>query len=191
MVAALWRDFERGANERVPIVFATDEALWLSRTGHTFRQFYTDPRVQLQVQLEGPAWFADAVVQDQRLGPPAEAWTVTPRFWMDEPEFFGCEVVIQEDSFAWSRPLAGSKADLVGRLADLDPAQRARRCLEWARPCRQQQQGGSTQLTCGELKPKWLGEDRPPPAPKHLACCALHAGGGPLGCGHSARITGP
>ena len=79
-VAALWEAFGRQENRRVPITFATDEALWLDLTGDTFREFYEDAATQLRVQLGGAAWLADTVVADQHAGPPTDAWTVTPRF---------------------------------------------------------------------------------------------------------------
>ena len=130
-VDGLWEAFGRKENPRVPIGFATDEAVWLDLTGHTFRDFYTDPAVQLRVLLEGAAWLADNVVADHRIGPPDEAWTVTPRFWMDEPEFFGCDVAVQENDFAWSRPLECSKDDLLARIADIDPAERIKDTRLW------------------------------------------------------------
>jgi len=131
-VAELWDAFWRGENRRVPIVFATDEYLWLGLTGHSFREFYTDPRVQLRVSLEGDAWFRENVVHDRPMGPPEDCWQVAPRFWMDEPEAFGCEVVIQEDDFAWSMPLKGSKADILARVRDIDPMQSVRSSRLWA-----------------------------------------------------------
>jgi hypothetical protein len=121
-VSELWEAFSRGENRRVPIAMATDEYLWLGLTGNSFAQFYTDPRVQLAVTLEGEAWFRDTVVHDRPMGPP-DVWRVAPRFWMDEPECFGCNVLIQEDDFAWSEPLAGSKADLLAAIRDIDPRQ--------------------------------------------------------------------
>jgi hypothetical protein len=66
------------------------------------------------------------------MGPPADAWTVAPRFWMDEPEFFGCEVEIQQDTYAWSKPLSDSKVDLLARLADIDPVARVQETSLWA-----------------------------------------------------------
>ena len=131
-VTALWADYAQQANERVPIVIASDEALWLKLTGETFRRFYEDPRVQLNVQLEGTAWFADNIVHDRPMGPPPDAWTVAPRFWMDEAEFFGCEVEIQQDTYAWSRPLPDRKPDLLARLADIDPVARVQETSLWA-----------------------------------------------------------
>jgi len=119
-VRKLRDDFARGENERVPIAVTWDESLWLALAGRTFREFYTDPRVQLEVSLEGMAWCAENIVHDAPLGPPDEAWTVAPRWWMDEPECLGCEVVIQENSFAWSRPLDAPLAELTQRVRDLD-----------------------------------------------------------------------
>lgn len=130
-VAGLWDAFWRGENRRVPIVFATDEYLWLGLTGHSFREFYTDARVQLRVLLEGDAWFRENVVHDRPMGPPDDYWRVAPRFWMDEPEAFGCEIAIQEDDFAWSMPLSGPKADILARIRDLDPVQSVRSSRLW------------------------------------------------------------
>lgn len=122
----LIEDFQAGRNRRVPITFATDEAVWLDLLGHSFREFYCDPAVQIKVQLEGKAWFAENIVHDGPVGPPEEHWTVSPRWWMACSEFFGCEVVIQEDDFAWSKPLDGGKENILSRVRDIDPAQRVR-----------------------------------------------------------------
>ncbi len=119
-VAELWEAFGKSENTRVPITFATDEFLWLKLTGNTFREFYTDSQIQMDVLLTGDAWFRDTVVHDRAMGPPADAWTVVPRFWMDEPECFGCAVTIQENDFAWSRALDMSKAEILARLRDID-----------------------------------------------------------------------
>lgn len=129
-VAALWEAYARAENKRVPIVFAADESLWLKLAEESFRRFYTDPRTQLEVSLRGAAWFAANVVGDQNRGSP-EVWSVGPRFWMDESEFFGCEVVIQEDTFAWSKPLPGAKGELLRRLADIEPVARVKATRLW------------------------------------------------------------
>ncbi|MFQ6096546.1 MAG: uroporphyrinogen decarboxylase family protein [Armatimonadota bacterium] len=130
-VAQLWDDFRRGANRRVPITFAADEFLWLRLTGNTFREFYTDPRVQIKVLLAGDDWLRHNVVQDRRMGPPSDAWTVCPRFWMDEPECLGCDVIIQEDDFAWSEPLGCDKRELLARLRDIDPREMVQKSRLW------------------------------------------------------------
>ena len=52
-VRELWDAFRRGANRRVPVSFAADESLWLTIVPRSFSDFYRDPAVQLEVQLEG------------------------------------------------------------------------------------------------------------------------------------------
>jgi uroporphyrinogen-III decarboxylase len=127
MVAQLNADYAAGRNQRVPITMTWDEALWLHLAGRSFREFYTDPRTQLEVTLAGMAWCAENIVHDAHLGPPEGAWTVVPRWWMDEPECLGCQVVIQEHDFAWSQPLDLPKDDLLARVRSLDPEDTVRR----------------------------------------------------------------
>ena len=127
MVAELNAAYAEGRNERVPITVASDESLWLHLAGRSFREFYTDPKVQLDVMLQGMAWFAENVVHDGRMGAPPDAWTVAPRWWMDEPECLGCDVVVQEHDFAWSRPLNVPKPDLLAHVRAIDPLDAVRR----------------------------------------------------------------
>jgi hypothetical protein len=129
-VASLWDDYAHERNDRVPICFASDESLWLRLTGRSYRGFYTDPRAQLDVTLAGLAWLAENIVHDQAIGLP-DAWMVAPRFWMDEAEFFGCPVRLQDDSYAWAVPLPDAKADLLARLRDLDAAERIQATSLW------------------------------------------------------------
>jgi hypothetical protein len=129
-VGELWEAFSRGENGRVPVVFAADEALWLALSGRSFREFYTDPRVQLETQLVGAEWFALNVIHDRLVGLP-DTWSVAPRWWMDEPELLGCPVRLQEYQFAWAVPLDDHKPDLLARLRDLDPVQAVREGRVW------------------------------------------------------------
>ena len=124
-VHALWAAFARRGNDRVPITFACDEQAWLKAAGETFGRFYADPRVHLSVQLRGRHWFATNVIGDMRSALP-DAWPVVTQLWMYENEFFGCEVVYQEDEYAWALPLRLGRADLLRHIADLDPEERAR-----------------------------------------------------------------
>jgi hypothetical protein len=120
----VWSAFQCGRNPRVPITFACDEQVWLRVSGHSFGRFYADPRVHLQAQLEGRRWFAERVPGDQAGVP--ERWPVVVQLWMEEDEFFGCEVVYQEDDYAWARPLPLARDDLLRHLSDLDPEARVR-----------------------------------------------------------------
>jgi len=120
MVAKLNADYSAGRNERVPITVASDEALWLDIAEMTFREFYTDPAVQIDVMLRGMEWCAENIVHDARIGLP-ETWAIAPRWWMDEPEVLGCDVTIQENEFAWSRPLDIDKCALIDHVRSIDP----------------------------------------------------------------------
>lgn len=124
-VEQLWADYARKRNRRVPITFAADEQVWTRVSGHTFKEFYLDPPVHLNTQLEGARWFGENVVCDLHPGLP-ERWTVGVRNWMEENEFFGCEIVYQEDDFAWAMPLDLDRDDLLRHIAEIDPEERVR-----------------------------------------------------------------
>ncbi|HOS91903.1 MAG TPA: uroporphyrinogen decarboxylase family protein [Armatimonadota bacterium] len=121
----LWAAFSKGCNTRVPLTFACDEQLWLRVSGHTFREFYTRPEVHLKAQLEGKRWFCEHVEGDMPPGLPDE-WALAVQLWMEEDEFFGCEVIYQEDDYAWARPLDLDNHSLLAWIADLDPEARVR-----------------------------------------------------------------
>ena len=148
-VDSLNRAYQLRENHRVPISFATDEGVWLAITGHTFRSFYNDPRTHLEVQLAGQKWMCDQIVADQPRAYP-ERWRVAPRLWMEENEFFGCEVVYQENDYAWGKPLAGTKEEVLAKLADLDPVEAVRRGELYALYC-----------ACKELAEEMELEGRP------------------------------
>lgn len=119
-VEALWSEYGRNENKRVPITFACDEQIWLKVSGHTFREFYTIPEIHLKAQLEGKLWFCNNITGDMSPVPP-EKWHLGVQLWMEENEFFGCEVVYQEDDYAWGKPLPIVKEDLLHYLSDIDP----------------------------------------------------------------------
>jgi hypothetical protein len=125
-VRELWEAFRQKRNRRVPITFACDEQLWLKVSGHRFLEFYRDPRVQLRAQLEGLRWFSENVVGDMPPGLP-DRWHVGVREWMSENEFFGCEVVYQENDYAWALPLPLDRDSLLRHIADIDPEEAVRR----------------------------------------------------------------
>lgn len=125
-VEDLWSAYYRSENCRVPIDFACDEHVWLGVSGHTFREFYTNPDIHLNAQLEGKQWFCNNIIGDMAPGSP-EQWEIQPQLWMEENEFFGCDVVYQEDDYAWGKPLLFKQEDLLLYLSDIDPDERVRR----------------------------------------------------------------
>lgn len=124
MVEELWEDFEERCNERIPIVFAYDEQFQLPLYGTTYRKYYGDPDLMADVQLSTAKWWMNNVVQDSIMGLPKDNWIVHPQLWMAEKEFFGCEIVYQENDYAWARPMTARKQDLISLLWSIDPAKR-------------------------------------------------------------------
>ncbi|MBC8234465.1 hypothetical protein H8E77_33365 [bacterium] len=124
-VKSLGTAYSHKENKRVPITFACDEQLWLKISGYTFREFYTTPEVHLKAQLEGKHWFCQNIIGDMIPGPP-EQWSVSVQLWMEENEFFGCDVIYQEDDYAWAKPLALDKESLLRFLSDIHPEERVR-----------------------------------------------------------------
>ncbi|MHB9033908.1 MAG: hypothetical protein ACYC6L_12790, partial [Anaerolineae bacterium] len=125
-VSALWRDYANHRNQRVPISFACDEQLWMKAEGCTFGEFYRDPQRHLWAQLKGRKWFTRHVIADMPPYPP-EQWPVACQLWMEENEYYGCDVIYQEDNYAWGQPLRLDKPSLLAHLRDLDPQDRVQR----------------------------------------------------------------
>ena len=124
-IQQLWEDFTRKRNSRVPMTFVCDEQIWLKVSEHKFGEFYKNPEIHLEAQLEGRRWFCDNIAGDMIPGYP-ERWPIVVQEWMDENEFFGCEVIYQEDDYAWALPLPLDKESLLRHIADIDPEERVR-----------------------------------------------------------------
>jgi hypothetical protein len=125
-VRALQAAYEAKTNARVPVTFIIDEQFWMRHSGYTFKDFYTNPVAHMNAQLEGNAWFANNIICDLVPGEP-DTWEVSAIHWMEENEYFGCEVVYQENDYAWALPSTLSKQDLLKHIADLDPDDRVRK----------------------------------------------------------------
>lgn len=123
--AELWAAHAAGTNDRVPVTLAFDEQFLLPLSGVSFREYYTSAETQLRVQLRSQEWIARNVLQDRPLGVPDE-WWVAPAGWMEENEFLGARVVVQEDDYAWALPLDMSKTALIEHLRGLDVEERVR-----------------------------------------------------------------
>lgn len=126
-VSALWEDYERGNNRRVPITIAFDEQFLLPFWGCTFRQYYQDVRTQVDIQLKSQQWIRENVLQDAEMGLP-NAWTVVPPSWMAENEFLGAEILIQENNYAWGKPILLPKSRLLEKLQSIDVKSRIKEC---------------------------------------------------------------
>lgn len=119
-VAALWQELHEGHPSRVPCVFNISGQFWMltpwtNTRGYTFEQYFTDPAVQWQVQLERQKWVRGQPIQDTQLGPPEQWGGLTPDFQNTyEAEWFGCRLVFHEGEVPDSIPmLRECKGDLA------------------------------------------------------------------------------
>lgn len=53
-----------------------------------------------------------------------KTWSVTPPSWMAENEFLGAEIVMQENDYAWGKPIPLSKTGLLTRLQNINVTKR-------------------------------------------------------------------
>jgi len=118
-VAKLRDDYNKGCNAGVPITIAFDEQFLLPFWDCTFRQYYEDVKTQIDIQLKSQKWIRENILQDSEMGLP-DTWYVTPPSWMAENEFFGAEIVIQENDYSWGKPIPLPKKDLLQKLQKID-----------------------------------------------------------------------
>lgn len=122
-VKELWDDYHHGCNHRVPILISADEQFRLPLYGCTFKQYYQDVKIHIDAQLKTEKWIRENVLHDAEMGLP-EYWTVSPSTWMAENEFFGSEIVIQEDDYSWGKPIPLSKRELLKMLREINVEER-------------------------------------------------------------------
>lgn len=123
----LWNAFREGRHWRVPVTTVLDEQFFLPMWECSFRQFNEDVPTQVRVQLLSQQWAQENVQTDElvvfRQNVPttsAVAWTVAPPRWMDENEFYGARIAMQEDDYSWGQPISLSKNGLLRRLQAID-----------------------------------------------------------------------
>ena len=91
-IRKLWEDYHKDCHKRVPIIFDFDEQFLLPLFNCSFKNYYTDVKTQVDIQLKSQKWIKENIIQDREKEFP-EVWEVTPPSWMDENEFFGAEIV--------------------------------------------------------------------------------------------------
>ena len=125
-IEVLMATYNRHENTRVPIKFAADDQVWVAEIKENFYNFYKNPRVHLKGLLAGQKWERDNLEADQPKSYP-DIWRVSPRLWMHENEFFGCDVIYQQDDYAWALPLKKNKQDILDSIQDIYPLETVRR----------------------------------------------------------------
>ncbi len=127
-VRRIWAAFHRGQPERVPVVFNFSRRFWLltpklNSRGYTFRDYFEDPDVMMQVQLESNRWVRFSVLQDQEMGLPEKCW---PGIHVDfqnsyEAGWFGCPIDYIEGDVPDTQPILQGDKRLLDELEQPDP----------------------------------------------------------------------
>lgn len=126
-VAEIWADFHAGRPNRPPCVFNISGQFWMltpwtNTRGYSFEQYFHDPAVQWQVQLELQQWVREQPIQDAELGPPEE-WGGLAADYQNthEAEWFGCELVYYKGEVPDSIPMLRQDKGRLAAMSIPDP----------------------------------------------------------------------
>lgn len=102
-VKLVWQAYRAGNPIRAPVIFGINSrfTIWLpdaNPKGITFEQYFNDPKLMLERQIEHLHWVRHNIPQDAEMGLPKEGWHV----WVDfqnthEAAWFGCEIRFYPD----------------------------------------------------------------------------------------------
>lgn len=122
-VRSLLADYANGCHQRVPVGIAFDEQFLLPLWDCTYKRYYLEATTQVDIQLKSMKWIRENILQDAEMGLP-DVWHINPVFWMAENEFLGAEITIQENDYAWGKPISLSKTELLKQLGSMDVTKR-------------------------------------------------------------------
>ncbi|MCS7266180.1 MAG: hypothetical protein NZ805_15285 [Armatimonadetes bacterium] len=87
----------------MPVIFGVNVrfTMWLHEANYrniTFEQYFNDPQLMLERQIEHLHWVRHNIPQDAEMGSPKDGWHV----WVDfqnvyEAAWFGCEIRFYPD----------------------------------------------------------------------------------------------
>ena len=126
-VAHLWAEFDAGRPQRVPCVFNIGGHFWMltpwtNARGYTFEQYFHDPAVHWQMQLEKRRWTREQPIQDAELGLPEQWHGLTPDFQNTyEAEWLGCRLVFHEGEVPDSLPMLRERKGDLASMSPPDP----------------------------------------------------------------------
>jgi hypothetical protein len=119
-VQRVWEAYREGRPMRTPMLLSANSRVWvldprLNRAGLTWKQFVSDPRLQLETQLQFRHYWAHNIPQDAEMGLPSTSWKVFVEFHnVVEENWFGCQIIYPEGQVSTSLPAyAGKRKDLV------------------------------------------------------------------------------
>jgi uroporphyrinogen decarboxylase-like protein len=110
-VKEVWDAYHRRKPIRVPVIFGINPRYTMfdhpaNPRRFTFEQFFNDPQVMLERQLEHQEWARLNVPQDVEMGLPKEGWDVAVSFQNSyEAAWLGCELRYYADQVPDTAPL--------------------------------------------------------------------------------------
>jgi hypothetical protein len=83
-VRQVWQAYREGKPIRVPVIFGINVrfTMWLPEANPrkiTFEQYFSDPQIMLERQIEHIHWVRHNIPQDAEMGLPKDGWHV----WVD------------------------------------------------------------------------------------------------------------
>ncbi|MCM8832405.1 MAG: uroporphyrinogen decarboxylase family protein [Candidatus Omnitrophica bacterium] len=111
-VEKLWNDFRNGNPDRVPITFSMNARMIilnpeLNRWKYSWKDFFENPDVRWEVELNFQKWLRFNVLQDSPMGYPKKEWNGINISYQncDEGMYFGCPIVYPENDMPFLLPI--------------------------------------------------------------------------------------
>ncbi len=124
-VQQVWETYRAGKPVRTPMLLSANSRIWvldptLNRAQVTWKQFVSDPQIQLETQLQFRHYLAHHIPQDSEMGIPSSSWKVFVEFHnVVEESWFGCQVIYPEGQVSASLPAYAG--NLKQNVFDRDP----------------------------------------------------------------------
>lgn len=126
-VRALWAARREGKPVRVPLLISGSITNYfanpdLNTRGYTYEQYFTDPLVQIQAQLEYQHYQRHNWLCDREMGLPDGGWQLTVDFQNSyDASWFGCPVTYLGNQLPDTLPLLEHHKEMLYDLPDLLP----------------------------------------------------------------------
>jgi uroporphyrinogen-III decarboxylase len=99
----LWKDFKEGKHSRIPVfIYCSPRFLLLNpdmnKKKVTYKDYFENPDIMIENELEFQYWFKHNVIQDSELGVPEEGWGIEVDFQnVYESAWLGCPIKYFDD----------------------------------------------------------------------------------------------
>lgn len=126
-VARVWDAFHSRKPYRVPmVVYGSIANLFcnpeLNTTGYSFKDFFENPKAQIEAQLAYQEWTRFNLISDREMGIPKDGWQLTIDFQNSlEAAWVGCPLIYPEDAIPDTLPILQEKKELLYDLQTPDP----------------------------------------------------------------------